>query len=291
MGFIAGKVIKTDRDIIAKFLFYIITPMVIFSGVARMQNDNPLIFLLPLIVYIISCIMCLIVYKITAIFFRGNKMRNIIAFSSGSVNSGHFGLPIALMVLSHETVAIYIVSFLGITLFENTYGFYMAAKGFFSAWDCIKKIFKLPALYAIFIGLCYNSLKIPLPSVLNDFFANMRGTYIVLGMSTIGLGLSTIKNLSIDWKIVNITLVVKYMLWPLLTICIVAMDKYYFFMYDTEVHTALMILSIVPISVSTAVVGSVLKYPTDQLAWLVLINTLVGLLYVPAMLSILVDLL
>ncbi len=232
--------------------------------------------------------MCLIIYKVITTFFHGHTLRNIIAFSSGSANSGHFGLPIALMVLNHETVAIYIVSFLGITLFENTYGFYMAAKGYFSAWDCIKKIFKLPALYAILVGICYNNLHIQTPALLNDFFSNMRSTYIVLGMSTIGLSIANIKSLAIDWKIVSITLIVKYILWPLLMLAAVLLDKNYFLIYSAEVHTALMILSIVPISVSTIVVGSVLNYPADQLAWTVLLNTLVGLVYVPAMLYILV---
>ncbi|MBQ4875472.1 MAG: transporter [Rickettsiaceae bacterium H1] len=287
-GFIAGKTIKTDRDVIAKFLFFIITPIVIFTGVVKMQNNNLMIILLPFIVYLISCVMCSIMYKISSKIFH-SSIRNIIAFSSGSANTGHFGLPIALIVLDHETVAIYIVSFLGITLFENTYGFYVAAKGYFNAFDCIKKIFKLPALYAIMIGLTVNYNGYSIPPILQDFCDSIRSTYIVLGMSTIGLGISVAKFTSIDWKIVGSTLIAKYIVWPLLMGCIVLSDKYYFHIYGTSVHTALMILSIVPISVSTIVVGSVLKYPSEQLIWILLISTSVGLIYVPAMLSLLIN--
>lgn len=289
MGFIAGKTIKTDRDIIARFLLYIITPTVIFSGVMRMQNDNYVILLLPIIVYCMSCLMCWVVYRVTAIFFH-DKMRNIIAFSSGSSNTGHFGLPIALMVLDSETVAIYIVAFLGITMFENTYGFYIAAKGYFTTLDCVKKILKLPALYAIIIGFFFNIMKIEISPIFYDFFSSMRSTYIVLGMSTIGLGLSTINTLSIDWRVISSTLSVKYILWPILMLLMVLADKYYLHLYTSQVHMALLILSVVPISVSTVVVGSVLNYPSEQLAWAVLISTLAGFIYVPAMLTILLNL-
>ena len=291
IGFIAGKTIKTDRDVIAKFLFFIITPIVIFTGVVKMKNDSHIILLLPVIVYVISCVMCSIMYRISAAIFHSN-IRNIIAFSSGSANTGHFGLPIALTVLDTESVAIYIVSFLGITLFENTYGFYIAAKGCFTAFDCIKKILKLPALYAIVLGLCVNYMKFSIPPMLQEFCDNVRSTYVVLGMSTVGLGFAVAQFGSIDWKIVGSTLIAKYIVWPFVMMCVVLLDKYYFFLYGKEVHMALIILSVVPISVSTVILGSILKYPSEQLIWALLISTLVGLLYVPimlAMLSILVN--
>lgn len=254
-----------------------------------MENNNPIILLLPAIVYGISCVMCYIMYKISSTLFHSN-LRNIIAFSSGSANTGHFGLPIALVVLNTETVAIYIVSFLGITLFESTYGFYIAARGYFTTVACIKRILKLPALYAIALGLIANSAQLSIPMVLQEFCDSMRSTYIVLGMSTIGLGLSTSKFSSIDWKVVGSTLIAKYIVWPSVMTSIILLDKYHFHLYNADVHTALIILSIVPISVSTIIVGSVLNYPSEQLVWVILISTFVGVIYVPSMLSLIIGL-
>ncbi len=286
IGFIAGKQIKTDRDVIARFLFFIITPIVIFIGVVRMEGNNLTIFLLPFVVCMISSIMCFIMYKIGSYVFHSN-IRNILAFSSGSSNTGHFGLPIALLLLENETVAIYIVAFLGITLFENTIGFYVAAQGYFSAQDCVKKILKLPSLYAILLGVAAHYLNIHIPHILEEFCYNMRSTYIVLGMSTIGLGIAAARFVAIDWKVVSVTLIAKYILWPLLMLGFVLADKYHLHIYTAEVHKALMILSIVPVSVSSIIVCSVLKYPAEQLLWVILISTLFGLFYIPATLSIL----
>ncbi len=290
LGFIAGKVLKTDRDTISKFLLFIVTPVVIFSGVVKMESNDHMILLLPILVYLMSCIICVVMYKLSAVLFSSN-MRNIIAFSSGSSNTGHFGLPVALLILDSETVAIYMISFLGITLFENTYGFYVAAKGYFTALDCIKKLLKLPALYAILCGLILKATNVEIPTMIYDLFDNMRSTYIVLGMSIVGIGISSIKDFRIEWRVIFSTLFTKYILWPIFMFSLVMVDYLYLNLYNHEVYIALMILAIVPMSISTVVVGSVLKYPAEQLIWVVLISVMVGLFYVPAMLSVVVRLL
>ena len=38
-----------------------------------------------------------------------------------------------------------------------------------------------------------------------------------IGMGMIGMGLSTIEKFEIDWRCISITMVVKYVLWPLFT--------------------------------------------------------------------------
>ncbi len=111
----------------------------------------------------------------------------------------------------------------------------------------------------------------------------MRGTYVTLGMGTIGLGLSTISKFEIDWKCIGTTMVVKYVLWPLFTLILIHLDANYFEIFNSKVHNAMLILSIVPISVSTIVVGSVLNYPAENFAVVVLFNTLAGIIYVPIM--------
>lgn len=286
LGYLSGKFLKTDRNTIANFLLYVIAPIVVFSSVLNVKKEPSLIFL-PLLVYAISCFMCAIVYRLSYIFFNDN-LRNIIAFSSGSSNTGFFGLSVALIVLDPETVGIYILSFLGIILFENTYGFYMAAKGNFPPSYCLKRTLKLPTLHAIVLGALMKCLGGSIPVDFQEFIYNMRSTYIVLGMITIGLGLSTIEKFEIDWKCIGITLVVKYILWPVTVITLIFLDKNYFNFYDIKAHNALFILSIVPVSVSTMVVASVLNYPAEKMAVVVLLNTLTGLIYVPFIVTLLI---
>ena len=281
LGYTAGRTLKTDRAVMGNFLLYIVSPPVILNGILSIKGIEKLL-LLPFITYFISCCMCWIVYRITISFFSDN-LRNIIAFSSGSSNTGHFGLPIALMLVDTETVGIYILAYSGVILFENTYGFYVAAKGHLSTAYCLKRTIMLPSLHAILIAFTMKLLKLSFPPEFDIFFINLRGTYVTLGMGMIGMGLSTIEKFEIDWRCISITMIVKYVLWPLFTLALVQLDKQYLNFFNYKVHNAMLILSIVPISVSTMVVGSVLKYPAEKLAVVVLLNTLVAVLYVPLM--------
>jgi predicted permease len=281
LGYVAGRTLKTDRAVISNFLLYIISPLVILNGLLHVQDISKLI-LLPVITYIISCFMCWMVYKMSKLFFSDN-LRNIIAFSSGSSNTGHFGLPIAMMLVDTETVGIYILAYSGVIFFENTYGFYVAAKGHLSAKYCLKKTLMLPTLHAMIIAFAMKILSLSFPVEFDTFFTNLRGTYVTLGMGTIGIGLSTVERFEIDWKCISITMVVKYIFWPVLVLTLVHLDANYFNLFNQKAHAAMLIISIVPISVSTVVVGSVLNYPAEKLAVVVLFNTLAGIIYVPLM--------
>lgn len=280
LGYIAGRSLNTDRNTIATFLLYLLSPLVILNGLLRVDGMGKL-FLLPIVILLISCFMCWLVYTVTYLFYD-NSLRNIIAFSSGSSNTGHFGLPVALMIVDAETVGIYILAYSGIILFENTYGFYVAAKGTLSPTYCIKRTLRLPPLHAVLIAFLMKLLDLDLPQALDPFFLNLRGTYVTLGMSTIGLGLSTIKKFEIDWKCIGITMFVKYFLWPALTLSLVYLDIYYLHLFNNnKVYNAMLILSVVPISVSTMLIGCVFNYPAEKLAVVVLISTLTGILYIP----------
>nr|CAD7415397.1 unnamed protein product [Timema poppensis] len=65
-----------------------------------------------------------------------DNTRNILAFSSGSTSMGYFGLPIAMALFDEDSVSVYVVCYIGMALFENSLGFYIAANAlFFSPED------------------------------------------------------------------------------------------------------------------------------------------------------------
>ncbi|ACT69162.1 AEC family transporter [Neorickettsia risticii] len=280
LGYIAGRALNTDRNTIATLLLYLLSPLVILNGLLGVDNMQKLL-LLPVIVFLTSCFMCWLVYTATKLFYN-DSLRNIIAFSSGSFNTGQFGLPVALMIVDAETVGIYILAYSGIILFENTYGFYVASKGAFSPMYCIKKTLSLPPLHAIVVAFSMKLLCLHFPEFLDPFFANLRSTYVTLGMSTIGLGLGTIKRFEVDWKCIGITMFVKYFLWPVLMLSLVYLDASFLHVFDNnKVYNAMLILSVVPISVSTMLLGCVFNYPAEKVAVVVLISTLTGIVYIP----------
>ncbi len=68
----------------------------------------------------------------------------VLAFSAGTGNTGYFGLPVALVLLPPTGVTLYLFAVLGVTLYEFTVGFYLSARGRFSARQSLFKIVRLP---------------------------------------------------------------------------------------------------------------------------------------------------
>ena len=75
------------------------------------------------------------------------------AYSASSGNTGYFGLPVALMLFGDAVFAPYVMAMFGMTLFENTVGFFVVAKGADTFKDSALKVLKVPTLYAFIAGL------------------------------------------------------------------------------------------------------------------------------------------
>ena len=283
LGFLAGKTVKTNRDTIGQLMFFIINPIVIFNGVLYVKIE-PSVLSLPLVTYAISSLLCLLFYRCSRTMWDDSS-KNLVAYSAGTGNAGFFGLPVALLLLSNQAEGIYILLLLGITLYENTVGYYVLAKGSHPANECIKKVFKLPSLYAFAAALFLNYFKVPIPEIFREFMVHIKGAYIVLGMMIIGLGLAGLPHFKLDKKFIGMTFLAKFFAWPLVVITLNFLDSKFFGFFTNDIHNALMLVAIVPIAVNTIIVASLFDAKPDKAATAILLSTLFALFYVPFMVA------
>ncbi|GFQ72381.1 uncharacterized protein TNCT_507171 [Trichonephila clavata] len=198
---------------------------------------------------------------------------------------GYFGLPIAMALFDEDSVSVYVVCYIGMALFENSLGFYIAANGIYTAKECILKLFKLPSLYAMVLGFFLSIYDIQIPTFLTDVMMNIRSTFVTLGMVLLGVSIANIASFKIDWKLALITITAKYVFWPLFVLGIVLLDKHVIGIYDESIYKALMLLAIIPVSGSSIILANILNYQPDKATLLLLISTAVGLFYVPLIIS------
>ncbi|MFL3876471.1 AEC family transporter [Wolbachia endosymbiont of Trichogramma kaykai] len=283
IGYLAGRYLKIDRNTISQILFYIANPIVILYGVSH-TAVNLKVISLPILIWFISSTMSLLVYYLSSFLFKDNT-RNILAFSSGSTSMGYFGLPIAIALFDEDSVSVYVVCYIGMALFENSLGFYIAANGIYTAKECVLKLLKLPSLYAMIIGFFLSIYDIQIPTFLTDVMINIRSTFITLGMVLLGVSIAQITNFKVDWKLALTTIVAKYIFWPLFVLGIVLLDKHVTGIYDESIYKALMLLAVIPISGSSIILANILNYQPDKATLLLLISTAVGLFYVPLIIS------
>lgn len=282
LGYVAGRKLDANKEAIVKIMFYIINPLIIFNGVILTKIDGSILSL-PLLTFVIACAICLVFYLIGRKIWKDGS-KNIVAFSAGSGNTGYFGIPLALILFEPQVEGIYIMAILGITFYENSLGYYISAKGLYSAKECLSKLLYLPSIYAFFLALAINLFEIPMPDVFKEFITHIKGVYVVLGMMIIGLGMAGLRSaFKPDLKYLGLAFFAKFCVWPFVILGIIYLDSVFFGFYDSSIHQALFLLSIVPLAVNSVVMASLMNAHPDKTAAAVFLSTLFAIIYIPLM--------
>ena len=285
LGFIAGRKLKAKKETVASILIYIIVPVVIFNSIVTTKITLE-ILLLPLIFLFCCSFMCILFYLIGKQLFTDNT-KNILAFTAGAGNTGYFGVPVAIELFGENSIGIMIIAFLGFTIYENTLGFFITAKGSHTLKEALERLLKLPAIYAFLAGLTVNFLHFNLGQNYLGFSRNFIGSYTVLGMMLVGLGLSDIKSFKSDNKFLFTAITAKFIVWPLLVLSLIFIDNNFLNLFDHLTHKIMLLLSIVPLAANTVAFATELKAQPEKASLAVFLSTLIALVYIPLLTTIL----
>lgn len=286
LGYVAGKYLQVTKESVANLVIYLIAPVIFFNGILTTTISLSSLSL-PLLVFVVCCLICLLFYFISSFIWKDNT-KNMLAFISSDGNNGYFGLPVALALFPSNLIGLFIFAGLGILLYENTLGFFIAAKGQHTVKESLFKLLKLPLIYAVAVGLLANLLKLHFGSIYTDAVINFKGAYTILGMMIIGLGLAGIKEFKFDFLFTGISFIAKFLVWPLLVLLVIFIDSHFLRFYSQDSYKILILLSVVPLAANTVSFATLLKSHPEKVAIAVLLSTLFALLYIPLMISLFV---
>ena len=283
LGWIAGRFLQASGKHIAGIMLYIVTPSVVFSGVMAAPLSTEVI-LLPALVFGLCSLMALTHLAIARRWLSDGSAA-VIPLSVGTGNTGYFGIPVALLLFGEEGLALYIVCMLGTTLFENSLGFYLAARGKYSIRDALKRVARLPSVYAFLLAVVLNLSGAGIPETFVPLFDNLRGAYSVLGMMIIGMGILSFRGLAGNPVFTGLAFFGKFVSWPLLALAFWWVDANWLGIYDTAVYQAIFLISITPIAANTVVIATLLDASPRQAAGTTLLSTLFALGFIPVMIA------
>ncbi|SFN00109.1 AEC family transporter [Marinobacter pelagius] len=283
LGWIAGRYLEASGKHIAGIMLYIVTPSVVFSGVMAAPL-SPEVVLLPFLTFSICSVLGLVQLKLARRLITDGSA-SIIPLCVGSGNTGYFGIPVALLLFGEEGLGLYIVCMLGTTLFENSVGFYLAARGRYELKDALWRVVKLPSIYAFLAAVALNLSGYRIPDIFVPLFDNLRGAYSILGMMIIGMSITSFRGLAGNIRFTGLAFFGKFVVWPLVAILFWWLDANVLGIYDTAVHQAMFLISITPIAANTVVIATLLDTAPRQAAGTVLLTTLFALAFIPVMIS------
>lgn len=283
LGWIAGRYLEASGRHIAGIMLYIVTPSVVFSGVMAAPLSAEVV-LLPFLTFAF-CSVIAITHLAIARRTLTDGSASIIPLSVGTGNTGYFGIPVALLLFGQEGLAIYIVCMLGTTLFENSLGFYLAARGRYSLNDALLRVARLPSVYAFALAVVLNLSGLAIPQVFEPLFDNLRGAYSILGMMIIGMSIVSFRGLAGNVRFTGLAFFGKFVTWPVAALVLWWLDANVFGVYDLAVHQAIFLLAITPIAANTVVIATLLDTAPKQAAGTALLSTLFALGFIPVMVA------
>jgi predicted permease len=283
LGYIGGKKLRLDQATIANLLFYFITPAVFFFSIATTTISLSIIALL-IVILGLSCFLSLGCYFFTRNILKDSS-RNILSYSAGTGNSGYFALPIVMSLMDHKVIGIFVICMIGLSIYENSLGYFLASLGRYNVKNSIKKILSLPAIYAFLAACLFSYYHIPIPANLLPMQSTMSAVFTVFGMMMIGLGCASITSLKLDLKFVSIALICKFIIWPLSVLLLIYLDHHFLHFYNREIYQVLLILSVVPMAANTVILSSIFHISPGKSAYTVLISTVIAVFYIPSMVT------
>ncbi|MBF0315815.1 MAG: AEC family transporter [Oligoflexia bacterium] len=301
IGFLLGISMKIDLRSISTVVIYAITPMVVFKGVVDKHFSYDLLYI-PLVVYAIFTTLSLLSLLASRIapaltHTHDKRVRAIVSFTAAAGNTGYIGLPLTLAIFGEEAISIAVLAIFGNVLFEYTIGIYFLSRGNFTRTQSLLKLLKLPALYALLVGIVVKYLMnhhgLQFPGSVYDLLTHFQGAYSTLGMLFVGLTLATTKLKNIHVFALIYPIFSRFLLSPLLTTALIFLDKNLFHLFSASPQTALiynvvLLLSCTPVAANSVMFANLVGLPADDAAIAVIISTFLSLLYLPLAISLMI---
>ena len=280
LGLFSTLFLNCDKNTIAKILLFILAPLIVFNATISVKLDSTVLFL-PIFFFLLSSTLAFILLFVFKRVYSDNTA-NLLAFSTSTGNTGNIGIPLAILFLEPHLVDVFIFTVLASILYQNSVGYYITAKGDFTAKESIKKVLKLPVLHAFILGIVFNISGFKVPDIFINYADYLKGSYAILGMMLLGMGMEKMRsNNSFDLKFISFTIIIKFLLWPMIVLTFIFIDKNFIRFLNDGFYMIMFLFSIVPLAGNTVTVATILNVKPEKMSLAVFITTMISLLYIP----------
>jgi malate permease and related proteins len=222
---LAGYVVKRSANIhekiLANFLFYVLIPITVFKG-ALLSDIGHFMGLISL-AFGTSLILA-VVSRLFYLRFVNTLTPGMLACLFSYLNIGWFGIPIVQAVYGDEGAAIMTAFYVGGMLFGNTIGYSLATAKGTNFLEAVKKLAKIPAIYAVLLALLLRMFSPAIRNVIVSDFQSILlfGSILtsVCGMGLVGMSVAKTSLANIPWRLVSQLLIIRFVSIAIVTVAI-----------------------------------------------------------------------
>ena len=282
LGFVAGRVFHIGLKTLASLALNIFVPVAVFGFIVK-TDFNPQYALLPLIAWLIPTLVATLFLQIGKRAYPDSRA-NLLGISAAMGNTGFFGIPIILVLFPPEIAGIYAFMNIGIDIFMSTVMHYIASRGVFSVKESLLRLVRFPVLHAVLLGLIVNAAGFEFSTAMLRYHDYFVGAMVVSGMMLLGVSLSEVKKFVFAPRFIGLSYLGKFVLWPVIMLSIIMLDKTVFNLFDPVLHKAMFVFSVMPIGNTVVAFAGELDLNPGKASMTVLISTLLCLFTIPLML-------
>jgi hypothetical protein len=189
LGTLLDRAFKLDIYTLTKVNFYLFTPAMVFIkllGSSLQSHEVASIVLVALAHYSVMYALSMGLFSLKP--FAGQ--RTVLTFGSIFYNAGNYGFPLTLLAFGEEAVGVIAVVLLVQVVLLYTVGLLLFGAEQEGLQQSLARLFRLPVVYAVPVGLALRALQVDLPDVIAIPLDHVGDGFVAMALLTLGAQLS-----------------------------------------------------------------------------------------------------
>jgi predicted permease len=203
-GVVLMRVFLLDLSTLSTLTVNFLLPVVCFVNIYESNLSGELIGRTLLFLMLFNLLLILVSMFIAKVNGFDRKLSATFKNSMVLSNSGNYGLPVSELVFASNPVglSIQIIASIFQNLLTFTYGFFNSVSAEGSGMDIIRKIVRLPVIYALLLAILLRWLQVDIPGFLWEPIENTSNAFLAVALVTLGAQVAYLKITRISRPIV-----------------------------------------------------------------------------------------
>ena len=188
-GYVLGKFLKIEARTLSRIVFYIFSPALVFQLLTQSQVNEGDVLQMVVFATTHTALFGGLIWLIVRGFKFKRQQFAAVMLTSLFPNAGNFGLSVNLFAFGEIGLAHASLYFVANSILANTAGVFIASLGKSSYQESLVRLFKIPTVYAVALGLIFVGMGWHLPLPLERTISTLAGAAIPGMLVLLGLHL------------------------------------------------------------------------------------------------------
>ena len=275
IGYLLGKIWKTNVGVIVDLIFYVGLPALVFTSMV--DKDIVLVDAVKVwgcsLTIILGCgLAAWVVFKVL------RQTHSALYIPIAIMNTVNIPFPIISLAYGTEGLAAATLFYIPSTLLLFSLGVYIASG---KRWkDSLKEVYRVPAIYAAAAGLLVNLLDISVPTLVLKPLSLISPMVIPLVLLVLGCNLSTVKITSLPTTLIASLLRIGVGL-------LLGFASVNLFHVTGVIRSVVILDSAMPSAANTAILAMKYNNESELISSVVFVTTIASLVVIPFLLQVL----